>query len=226
MVSLQTLSRFVSAKWQDMAMRCTLGACELRHLEIEREILPVDGPTIIEAGRTPPVLATPCIVKEFGDIALGIDAQEIGRSLTGFDTMKLIAINDAGNHATIREPQDVQFFPSIEDAEREHEPWFSEEPYLAVDSDGARYVFVAADPHVQLKRMPDEAPDPGLYRKFAECTLKYYFGEIALERQPKFEELSLDNLNAFVYGLLVDRRSRERLEGRPARPSWWQFWRR
>ncbi len=116
----------------------------------------------------------PSPVKGSGDIALGIDAKEIGRSLTGFETMKLIAVNDAGSNATIREPQDVQFFPSIEDAEREHEPWFSEEPYLAVDSDGARYVFVAADPDIQLKPMPDEAPDPSLYRKFAECTLKYY----------------------------------------------------
>jgi len=226
MVSSQTLSRFVSAKWQDMAMRCTLGACELRHLEIERDILQVDGRTIIEAGRTPPVLATPCPVKEFGDIALGIDAKEIGRYLTGFETMKLIAVNDAGSHATIRKPQDVQFFPSVEDAEREYEPWFSEEPYLAVDSDGARYKFVAADPLVKLKRISDEALDPGLYREFAECMLRYHFSEVASERQPKFEELSLDNLNAFVYALLVDRRSRERLEGRPARPSWWQFWRR
>jgi hypothetical protein len=120
----------------------------------------------------------------------------------------------------------VEFFPSVEDVEREYEPWFSEEPYLAVDSDGARYVFIPADPLVQLKRMPDEALDPDLYRKFAERMLRYHFSEIALERQPKFEELSLDNLNAFVYALLVDRRSRERLEGRPARRSWWQFWRR
>jgi hypothetical protein len=140
--------------------------------------------------------------------------------------MKLIAINSAGSHATIREPQDVGFFPSIEDAEIEYEPWVSEESYLAVDSDGARYVFVAAEPYVQLKRMPDEPLDPGLYREFAEQMLRYRFREIASERQPKFEELSLDNLNAFVYALLVDRRSRERREGRPARPSRWLFWRR
>jgi hypothetical protein len=140
--------------------------------------------------------------------------------------MKLMAINDAGSHATIREPQDVHFFPSVEDAEREYEPWFSEEPHLAVDSDGARYVFVAADPFVKLKRISDEALDSDLYRKFAEHMLRYSFRQIALERQPKLEELSLDNLNAFVYALLVDRRSRERREGRPARPSRWLFWRR
>lgn len=121
--------------------------------------------------------------------------------------MKLIAINCAGRHDNIREPQDVEFFPSVGDVEREFEPWFSEEPYLAVDSDGARYVFVAADPYVQLKPKPDEARDPGLYRAFAESMLRTYFTakEIELERQPKFEELSLDNLNAFVYALLVDR---------------------
>lgn len=203
-----------------------MGGCELHHLEIERGALLVDGRTIIEAGRTPPILATPCLAKESGDIARGIDAAEIGQSLTGFKTMKLIAINAAGSHATIREPQDVGFFPSIEDAAREYEPWFSEEPHLAVDSDGARYVFVAADPHVQLKRMPDEALDPELYRVFAERMLRYHFRGIASERQPKFEELSLDNLNAFVYALLVDGRSRERLEGRPVRPSRWLFWRR
>ena len=140
--------------------------------------------------------------------------------------MKLVAINGAGRHDNIREPQDVQFFPSVEDAEREYEPWFSEEPYLAVDSDGARYVFVTTDEEFKLNPTPDKAPDPSLYRTFAERRLRYYFKEIALERQPKFEELSLDNLNAFVYALLVDRRSRERLEGRPARPSRWLFWRR
>jgi hypothetical protein len=125
-----------------------------------------------------------------------------------------------------REPQDVQFFPSVEDVEREYEPWFSEEPYLASDSDGARYEFVSAGEELRLELKPDEPLDPGLYRNFAERALRYCFKDIALERQPKFEELSLDNLNAFVYGLLVDRRSRERLEGRPARPSWWRFWRR
>jgi len=140
--------------------------------------------------------------------------------------MKLIAVNDAGSHATIREPQDVSFFPSAEDAERQFEPWFSEYPHLAVDSDGARYVFVTTGEEFKLNRMPGEAPDPGLYRTFAERELRYHFSEIASERQPKFEELSLDNLNAFVYALLVDRRSRERLEGRPVRRSWWQFWRR
>jgi hypothetical protein len=140
--------------------------------------------------------------------------------------MKLIAINAAGSHATIREAQDVELFPSIEDAEREYEPWFSEEPHLAVDSDGARYVFVAADPLVKLKRISNEALDPGLYREFAGHMLRYHFREIASERQPKFEELSLENLNAFVYALLVDRRSRERVEGRPARSSRWLFWRR
>lgn len=140
--------------------------------------------------------------------------------------MNLIAINDAGSHATVRSPQDVGFFPSIEDAEFEYEPWICEEPYLAVDSDGKRYGFVAADPHVYLRPMPDEAPDPSLYRTFAEQMLRYHFRQIALERQPKFEELSLDNLNAFVYALLVDRRFRERVEGRPDRRSWWMFWRR
>lgn len=143
--------------------------------------------------------------------------------------MKLIAVNDAGSHATIREPQDVQFFPSAEDAERQFEPWFSEYPHLAVDSDGARYAFVTADEEFKLKAMPGEALDPSLYRKFAERRLRGYFTDaldIALERQPKFEELSLDNLNAFVYALVVDRRSRERLEGRPALPSRWLFWRR
>lgn len=53
----------------------------------------------------------------------------------------------------------MQLSPSAEDAERQFEPWLSEYPHLAVDSDGARYVFVAADTHVQLKHMPDEALD-------------------------------------------------------------------
>jgi hypothetical protein len=117
----------------------------------------------------------------------------IRRSSTGFE-MKLIAINEAGRHDNIREPQDVQFFPSVEDAEREYEPWYCEVPYFAVDSDGSRYEFVAAGEELRLKRMPDDALDSGLYRKFAERALRYCFKEIALERQPKFEELSLDNL--------------------------------
>ena len=141
--------------------------------------------------------------------------------------MKLIAVNDAGSHATIREPQDVSFFPSAEEAEMEFEPCFSDYPHLAVDSDGIRHAFVTTGEEFKLTRIPGEASDPGLYRKFAERRLRSYFTnalDIGLERQPKFEELSLDNLNAFVYALLVDRRSRERLEGRPARRSWWQFW--
>lgn len=139
--------------------------------------------------------------------------------------MWLIAVNSAGSHENIRKPQDVAFFLSIEEAALEYEPWFCEEPYLAIDSDGARYVFVDADPHVHLKRNPDEALEPELYRTFAERMLRYHFKEIAPERQLKFEELSLENLNASVYAILVDQKSRDRREGRPA-PLRWLFWSR
>jgi hypothetical protein len=123
--------------------------------------------------------------------------------------MKLIAVNDAGSFEAVNEPGDVSFFLSREDAEAEFEHWFSDHPHAVVDSDGVRYAFHANGNRAALAQKNEQGADPNLYRRFAEGTLRSYFSHklnIDVQQQPRFEELSIENLNALVYALLMERK--------------------
>jgi hypothetical protein len=123
--------------------------------------------------------------------------------------MKLTAVNDASSPETIDQPQDVTFYLTPEEAENYFEGWFSAHPQLVVDSDGLRYAFSTVGDRLVLTPEPNQPASPRLYRSFAEHMLTHYLTKrrgVGPDRLPKFDELSIDNLNALVYALLMPRK--------------------